>query len=194
MNQETPPAGNEPGLRPPQFSLSALLILMTLLGLVFTLASQLGPYGAFVLGLLLLSILAHVAGNALGTQLRSSSRHSQPRDGAAHAARRRPLTDHDYAPPTRLSHRTPLGWWNLLVTSLAALLAGALGCAWIYRVIPSAPLTTLVAATLAFGALGGIWGFLTVSLFQVTLGAWWQALKSHSNNSHSAHPKGNGPN
>ena len=66
------PTDRRAGLKPPQFRLSTLLWGMAALSALFAAMTWVGPLAAFGLVLLALSIVAHVAGNALGTRLREN--------------------------------------------------------------------------------------------------------------------------
>ena len=61
-----------PGLAPPQFSLRLLLLVVAVVGAVLTIGLQAGPVAALVAILAVLSVVAHMAGTAIGGQLRSN--------------------------------------------------------------------------------------------------------------------------
>ena len=72
MNLHSPPP--EPhGLKKPKFTLKALFLASTFVAVLLVTFKVAGPIHAAVLILFALAILAHVAGNALGTQLRDSA-------------------------------------------------------------------------------------------------------------------------
>ena len=71
---------SKPGLTPPQFRLSTMLAVTAVVCLALALAKVIHPMLSGVIALFLIVAFAHVAGNALGTQLKHSSRHAEPLD------------------------------------------------------------------------------------------------------------------
>lgn len=168
-----------PALRPPQFSLRTLLLLVTAFAILFALVNVLPPMVIAGLVFLLLSIFAHVAGNAIGTRLREiGSRPGERRLGGTEEAlavgeNRTPRC----APRTELSRRKSLGWPILVVTSTGAL-AGAIGGAIWTAWLTGNHITALAVSIggIACGVLGGFAAFLAFSFAQVGLGALRQAM------------------
>jgi hypothetical protein len=168
-----------PALRPPQFSLRTLLLLVTACAILFALVNVLPPMAIAGLAFLLLSIFAHVAGNAIGTRLREIGgrpkdlRLGGPDEPLAVGEVDRPRG----APPTELSRRQSLGWPVVAVTS-AGILAGAIGggvwTAW----LAGSRITALGISVgcVACAVLGGFAAFLAFSFAQVGLGALRQAM------------------
>jgi hypothetical protein len=167
-------------LRPPQFGLRTLLLLVTACAFLLALERwfSLAPIAVAALVLLALSIFAHVAGNAIGTRLREIG--DQPDDGGADQAYRfRQPQAGDFAPATQLSQRQSLGW-TIVVATITGTIAGGIGgglWTWLASSGPIGPLNIAVGVV-AFGVLGGIGAFTTVGLTQVLCGAIWQALHS----------------
>ena len=170
-----------PALRPPQFSLRTLLLLVTAFAVLFGLANFLPPLMIAGLAFLLISIVAHVAGNAIGTRLReigsqpsnrssSDRNHAQAGGGAPRCA-----------PRTELSRRRPLGWPVALVTVAGGIAAAVGGGIWTALLVrnSAAPLAICLAVA-ACGILGGLGSFLAFSFAQVGLGALRQSLTSGS--------------
>ena len=78
-SRETVSSQQGPGLRPPRFGLKTLMWAIALFAALLTAYANFGSHVMAGLCLLALTILAHVAGNALGTQLRASG-DASPRD------------------------------------------------------------------------------------------------------------------
>jgi hypothetical protein len=178
MPASVPPEDRRPALQPPQFGLSTLLWTMAVLCAVLAAMKFLGPLGAFALVLLLLSVLAHISGNALGTRLRACG--DQPLD-----EKDRPLRPSDrrrggippLASPQRLSQRQCVGIL-LTVIVATAIAAGAGGGAWWTLHFERNPSTQDVGlAAVAFGVLGGIWGLIAGGFVLVGIGAVREALQ-----------------
>jgi len=70
----TEPSADEKrrGLKPPQFGLGTMFLAVTLLCCLFVAFRLIGPVGGTLLVLLMLAVLAHVAGNVLGRRLRAT--------------------------------------------------------------------------------------------------------------------------
>jgi hypothetical protein len=165
----TPP---KPGLTPPQFRLSTLLAVTAIVCVGLALAKIVSPALSGLAVMILCVVFAHVAGNAVGTQLRSSSRHAQPLEGNCSPARGRPTDENVFAPATRLSHRTRLGWGTVVITAMASI-AGATGGGWLlwWSMNGEASIPSMILGGISCGVLGGFWGFGTSSLLGVLGGA-----------------------
>jgi hypothetical protein len=173
-----PPEDRRPALRPPQFGLSTLLWIVAFLCAVLAAMKFVGPLGAFALVLLVLSVLAHISGNALGTRLRAcgdqpvdEQDRPVPRSGNFHRG------DALTPGPRRLTERQRLGIL-LTIIVLIAFSAGAAGGVWwtLYSELnPSSQ--DLGLSAIAFGVLGGIWGLITGGFVVVGVGAVREALQ-----------------
>ena len=163
------------GLRPPQFSIASLIALVTIVALVLALADVLGAYGTFWLVIFLVAVAAHVAGNALGRQLKEHGN--------------RPLSDHAptsaraqravrYAPRTRLSDYGALGFGTVALTMVGVVAAAVGGGYWlVHSMGDHFTISTLLVALIAFSVLGGIWSFLMVGFISVAVTAWRQSSR-----------------
>ena len=92
-----------PGLSPPQFGLRAIFATTTALAVILFALRIAGPLAAAALILLAAAILAHVAGNALGTRLRDQEKPTATGDNKPE--RVTIAQPHHFAPPTHLRHR-----------------------------------------------------------------------------------------
>jgi hypothetical protein len=173
------------GLPPPRFGLGALFATISLVALGLAVWKAVGPVVGVSLLLLLMAVVAHVAGNALGTRLRDrGTQHalvawkddtSASRPPAAQP-RAQPVPPHHFAPVTRLSQRTSLGRFPLVVTVLGGIAGAIAGGLLLQRTSPeSATLSTLAVGATASGVLAALFSYWLFSLLQVFLGAWWQA-------------------
>jgi hypothetical protein len=170
-------------LPPPQFGLRTLLLIVTLCAVLAALSQWVTPVVLACVVLLTLSIIAHVAGNAIGTRLRDLGSHLPPDDSALPPglARAKPKAD-DFAPATRLGQRYGLGW-PILIATIVGTVAGAVGgVAW--TLISSrgpVGLLNVGVGAIAFAVLGGIAAFASFGFIQVGLGALRQALAEPKN-------------
>jgi len=143
--------------------------------------SYFGLHSALVLLLFALAIAAHVAGNALGTQLRANGDRPLPRVGGEPAVlptRQAPAAE-DFAPSTELRERRSLGLPIVIATIAGGGLAAGLGGLVMVALSAQAPTwTAIIAGTLACGALGAIWTFLAFGFVQVTWSAARQATRN----------------
>ncbi|MEQ8786098.1 MAG: hypothetical protein RIC55_07350 [Pirellulaceae bacterium] len=172
-----PPNEYRPSLRPPQFRLSTLLLLITCLAGAFASLTLLGRYGTPPAMLLILCVVVHVVGTRIGYRLRANGDRPVDEEGRPlPRSKRPPLTGRDFAPTTRLSERYSLGWPLLVVTVLGVLLGGGLGGAGlVWLNWERINLFSIAFALVACGVLGGIAGFWIGSFVQVITTAGAQA-------------------
>jgi hypothetical protein len=170
-----------PSLRPPQFGLRTLLLLMAAIGVLLALRQWLDPIVIVAILFLVLSVFCHVAGNAIGTRLREIG--SQPNQAAEElvpTARLRPEPN-DFAPATQLGQRSSLGWTIIIATSVGITTGAIGGGFWTFLTSRGGPeIVTIAIGVAAFGVLGGLAAFATVGFAQVLFGAIWQAMKPPS--------------
>jgi hypothetical protein len=88
----------------------------------------------------------------------------------------RPVASHHFAPVTRLSQRTSLGWLPVIVTLLGGVSGAIVGAVSLQRTHPdTGSMSTLAVGATASGVLAALFSFWLFSLLQVFVGAWWQA-------------------
>jgi hypothetical protein len=173
-------------LRPPQFGLRTLLLLMAAIGLALTLGQWLPPLTVACLVLLALSILAHVAGNVIGTKLRDIGDDPAANEHASgFFAKRRPAQARDFAPTTQLGRRTNLGW-PIVIGTLSGVVLGGLGGGLWTLLASRGPIGLFPVAVgiIAFAVLGGIATFLVFGFIQVGIGAIRQANRGSEHLGH----------
>jgi hypothetical protein len=169
---------NPKSLRPPQFGLRSLLTLVAACGVLFALSRWgLSPVALAAIVFFAISVAFHVAGNAIGTRLREIG--DQPEPETAEAATVRHPKPYEFAPATRLSQRSSLGW-SIIVASSVGVTSGAIGGGfWTFLAGHGhvGPFNVAVGV-IAFATLGGLAAFSVVSFAQVLLGAIWQAMNA----------------
>ncbi len=156
-----------------------MLLAMTGLAILFAVARWWSaPLVVFVV-FFLIAIALHVAGNALGMQLRRN-RGRDPIPGSDPATGMSPST-REALPPTKLGDKLPLGLPIWILSIGISITAAISGCIWTwYQHGRQAGLENYLVAALAFGLLGAIWSFLTIGFLQVTISAILQAIRGHA--------------
>jgi hypothetical protein len=176
----TPLSDDRPPLRPPQFTLRTLILLITVLAIFFSLVNTVHPVVMAGLVLLTLLIAAHVAGNVIGTRLREIGDRPLTQEGGEVPPQ--PFVGHltrtSFAPPSDLARRIALGLPILIVTTAGVLAGGIAGGLWGYLAAGDDGWLNIVVGIVACGFLGGFGSFVAFSFTQVILGAWWQASRS----------------
>lgn len=170
---------SRPGLRPPRFGLATLMMGVSLLALLFAVLHYVGMLASVITIFFLLCVIAHVAGNAIGTQLRHlGNLPEQDSNSPADKRRMRFASPSDFAPVTRLRERYSLGKRHVAITLVGAVVGGALGgCGLLWLGGGTLPWVVCVLGFGASAVLGGIWSFAASSFVHVLLGAWFQAAK-----------------
>lgn len=183
---QTRPEEPHPGLSPPRFGLGSLLLWIAVLCVLLASFSFLGPSVGFALGLLVFAVAAHVAGNAIGMQLRRARGARQERpgpeaseaEGSARSGPRKVVHATDFAPTTRLHRRESLGRPIVYVTAAGGIVGAALGGYALAAVLgKSATVASVGLGVFASGVLGAIWTFVGFSFLQVAVAALWQASR-----------------
>lgn len=132
-----------------------------------------------LLGLLIFCVVAHVAGNAIGTYLRD-----RPSDRLTPGSDfRDPTSDSiQYAPVTGLSQRRSLGLIVPLFVMLGTMTGAGLG-SWLLVISLGSKATwaNLTLGTSAFAVLGGFSGFGMSTFVKVVIGANIEAWREPYN-------------
>jgi hypothetical protein len=164
-------------LRPPRFSLAAMFVVVAIFAVLFATATYVGLYATLLLVLFALTVLAHVAGNAIGTQLRDSG-NRQPRDDTSGWRQKQaPLESYDFAPTSQLHHRTSLGR-TIVITTVSGSIAGAVSGGYGLATLMERPTWQVVAiGVIASAVLSGIWSFAATSFFKTAVSALRQATR-----------------
>lgn len=176
---------HQPGLRRPQFSLRALLLFVGMFCVLLALAKLIGGYATLVLVLFLLTVIAHVAGNAIGMQLRQhDGRHATNEHERAAMGVIEPdqLGEHHFAPATQLSRTQRLGWIVFGCVIFGVCFGGVVG-AWLlhWAIAEKSTWANMSVGVIAFGVLGGFFGFLISSFVKVLFDANSEAIRAERN-------------
>lgn len=163
-------------LPPPQFGLRTLLLVVSGCAALAALSQWMSPIAVAAVVMLVLCIIAHVAGNAIGTKLRELGSRPQDADPSPSGSIAKPRAG-DFAPATRLGQRYPLGWPIVVATLGGTILGGIGGGVWTLIVSrgPVGPLNVGVGCV-AFAMLGGLAAFLAFGFVQVGLSAIRQTM------------------
>ncbi len=190
MSDESPlPEDPDATLKPPQFTLRTLLIGMAVVAVLLGVATTVGTYWSMAVGLLLVLIAGHVAGNSLGTKLRDGAPRRKSEQFSA-TQPRRAASRRDVAMPTRLRVPARLHWINIVLSGVGALAGGYFGGSALVASYPDAPTSAFVLAYVSSGVLGGFAGFVTSSFLSVTR----QALsEAHAGSDRHRPPAQQGP-
>jgi hypothetical protein len=174
-------------LKPPQFTLRTLLVVMAGLACLFAVMTAVGSLWSLAILLLLALVSAHVVGNAVGTTLR---------DGSA----RRPIVRHpvvplrtapprEFAVPKRLTEAAPLHWITLVMAGGGALAGGYFGGSALAGNYPDATTAAVVLGVVSSGVLGGFAGFTTSSFLSVMRQALGEAHAGSDRHTPRAAPR-----
>lgn len=163
-------------LGPPQFGLRTLLLVVSLAAVLLSLSQWLTPITFAAVILLILSIVAHVAGNIIGSRLRDGrTGQLQPPDKHEHAGE---LHEHHFAPVSKLGHRHSLGWVPLISALTGGIVGAVAGGGWTAALLQrSFDWLPVIIAAIAFGVLGCLGGFLTAGFIKAFNDAWSEAAK-----------------
>lgn len=154
---------------------------MACLSVLFTIMSLVGPMWSTILVWFLVLATAHVVGNCWGS--RGWTADERPtREGAeladaphmAGAAAPPPQ-----APANRLREAAKLGWLMPLAAASGALLAGAIGVAFLLWLgFEQVGYAGLAVGGVSAAVVGGLAGFLASSFVAVARGAWQEAVEA----------------
>jgi hypothetical protein len=163
-------------LGPPQFGLRTLLVVISLIAALFGLAQWVSPILLALVVLLVLSIVAHVAANVIGTRLREGRRTPGANSVEHDAPDEIHLREDHFAPVTKLGGNHTLGWIPFIGAALGLVVGGTSGTLWTANLLgDKQDAFTLALAAVAFGALGGFGAFLIVGFLKAGWDAWHEA-------------------
>jgi hypothetical protein len=163
IDPHEPPAADDPDatLKPPQFTLRTLLLVVTALAGLLAVMTAVGSLWSMAILLVVVLVSAHVIGNALGTKLRDrATRRAAPPAGSA-PARTPPVS------PKRLTEPARLHWVTLVTTVCGAAAGGYFGGSALAASYPGATTAAVVLGVVSSAVLGGFAGFATSSFLSV---------------------------
>ncbi len=118
------------------------------------------------------AVIAHIAGNAIGTKLRAAGT-------ATGQTNRRPMQrpkPHQFAPRSRLSDHRRLSWWMWSSCIISALVAGIGGGSALAQTVgDKATVGNVSLAVVSSAILGGLIGFWVSSFMHIFIDALRQA-------------------
>lgn len=173
-------------LGPPRFTLRALWVAITLMGCLFALMTALGAMWSLVILLFSGLLVAHVAGNSLGTKLRDRATHRMIFEQTVSPAPR-----HHACPklaPPQLAECARLNRITLVVTAGAAAAGGMLGGIGSAGLYPEAGAAAVALGVASFAVLGAFGGFAISSFVSVFRGAMREALGKTVPHAHQFSP------
>jgi hypothetical protein len=156
------------GLSPPRFSLRTLLLVVTGLCCLFAVMAGVGMIWSAVLLLFLSLIAAHVLGNSLGTKLRDQTSQQVEAERAARPpAPAMPSPAELADAPRRLTERTSLHRFTLVMAGLGAFVGAELGGVGAAAMYPQASNAAVALGVISAAVLGAFAGFLASSFLAV---------------------------
>jgi len=177
-------------LGPPQFGLRALLLGVTCVAVLLALSQWFSPITIAALAFVLLSIAAHIAGNVIGTRLRTGRNAAKGTSFDQPSIANDTLAEHHFAPVSKLGHQHSLGWLPLLSAVGGFILGAVIGGVWTAVLLsPKLDAFTISIAAFAFGALGGFGGFLIVGFIKAGWDAWQEAAAHTAAHHENDQPK-----
>jgi hypothetical protein len=179
FRQPHPTRPTTPQPPPPQFGLKSLLAVVAVLSIVLAVANQVGFYAAAVLLMVVLLVVAHVAGNAIGTSRRDSSPSQESGEPPATTMPGAPGFSMPLIQPTELRESVPLGRRVAVAMLLGAILGGALMAGATFPNWPKLGLAGVAIVALSGGVLGAYAGFMA-SRFTAAFGRAWRQARIHS--------------
>ena len=136
-----------------------------------------GPLGAAALLMLVLLVIAHIAGASIGTRLRQIGDACDSQK-APDRPRRRTVAQHEFAPETQLCRRTCVSRTMISFTIAGAVLLGCVGSGTLFWLTwGQVNVPTAIVAIGSSSFLGGFVGFIGSSFLQTAGAAWWQARR-----------------
>jgi hypothetical protein len=167
LDEHAPPPAGDPDatLKPPQFTLRTLLLIVSALAGLLAVMTAIGSLWSLAILLLLALVLAHVLGNAVGTKLRDRS--VSRADVEAGMTPNRPLPRRELLSPRRLTEPARLHWITLVITGCGVLAGGYFGGSALAASYPDATSAAVVLGFVSSGVLGGFAAFTASSFLTV---------------------------
>ncbi len=167
-------------LKAPKISLRRLLLYIGVCGLLFAAIKYLGIYAVCLLGIGILSILAHLAAASVGHRMRSfgDRGHDLPEDPLVGHVGSHHQGEPKYAPTTKLYQKRSLGLPIAVLTCLGII--GGAALPWFLQsqgAFSDSTTSELWMGSVAFALLIGLATFLSTSFLWVLLSAWRQASR-----------------
>lgn len=160
---------------PPQFGLRILFVVVTAICVALALTPLLSALVLGILVLLVVTVGAHFAASGLGHRLRAQAhrtRRRKPHGASGNAAGADELQDADFAPPTLLSRRRPLGGIVVIAPVFGGIVGATLGSIGMAHFLADkASLANVAVAGMAAGVLGAIGSFLLATFLKALLEA-----------------------
>jgi hypothetical protein len=160
-------------LKPPQFALRTLLLIVSSLACLLAVMTAIGSLWSLAILLLLALVLAHVLGNAVGTKLRDRSVGRADADPAM--TPNHPIPRRELLSPKRLTEPARLHWITLVLTGCGALAGGYFGGSALAASYPDATTAAVVLGVVSSGVLGGFAAFTASSFLTVARAALSEA-------------------
>jgi len=166
--------------------LSTYSWLAVVLGLACAAIGWLGIGGWIAAVVVVASVAAHVAGNALGTRLREATDRALRVRGRRWPTGEVPIPT---SPPAYLETRVPLGRLVPVSVAIGALCggtAGAVALAWMTRASPAGA----VLGGVSSAVIGGLFGFLLASFVEIVRTSLREAIAAADRPTPSPRPIG----
>ena len=188
LDTEKEPELPRMALQPPQFKLRTLLLAMAAICGLLTVMVAIGM--AWALGLLMLVLLvgAHVAGNAIGTQLRDGTDQSPGTTATAvdpfsvlSTAQISAATEWKSIKTSRMQEKLPISWMFLLLAAAGAIAGGIFGGLLVFSLYgEQLSWVSASIAIIALGIIGGIATFVIGTFIDMARRVWSDAARDQS--------------
>ena len=147
--------------------------LAVVFGVACAAIGWLGIAGWMAVAVVVVSIAAHVAGNALGTKLREATDRDLSKTGLRQSAVILPLQ----RPPANLERRASLGSLVVVSAAIGGACGGIAGSAMLYW-LASSSLAGAVLGGVSSAVIGGLIGFLGASFVEIVRTSIREAIQA----------------
>ena len=132
---------------------------------------SLGGYAVVCIAVGIFAVVAHVAGNSIGTQMRAKGTKEASRAPASSVTPKQDVSKH-FAPPTRLERKDTFGWLHYIVTGIGGVIGGAIGgYALAAAQWDKATVSSVIVGVVASGVISGFVTYLSTSFLRVSVTA-----------------------